>query len=235
MKEIIIKSILILFIIVTYNSEVFSQNSLKLYSNFIYSDRPDYPNYITDTTNVRFRFHQLSLGYQYHKNYEPREWEVRVFFKNQQLDDGEIRQFDAHVRYEFDAYFLNEVDFLDGLVYSLTPSLRFFYLDELIDAPSQRAFLTKNKVGGFNYALSLDFVYNLNERLYINLVATIVSPSFAIIYSYVDNPILTENQKEQFPFDFELFSENSIRIGVGYNLSLNEEEEIGYSPFNTNK
>jgi len=142
-----------------------------------------------------------------------------------QFDDGEVKQFGVHLRHEFTAYFERDIKFIKGLVFKLSPSFRLFYFDTLIDAPSQAEFLTKSKKGGINYSLFLDLEYFVTERLYIDANVSIATLTVAIDYSYVDNPILTENQKEQYPFDFDLgLWEPIFRVGVGYVVGGKDRE-----------
>ena len=97
-------------------------------------------------------------------------------------------------------------------------------------SPSVEAFIHSSKetnkseesfpATGFNASLKLAVVprvqYDLTSKLFLDLNIPIQFMSFGLDYNTIENPILTDQQKKQGGFDFDLTGEVLLRLGLGY-------------------
>lgn len=220
--------------------EVETKNkALKLYSNFHILNTPEASRFILPDPSG-FHFHNVSIAFSKNRKKPNRYYEVEFSLLTRKkegdklLTESTIDTIVTPPRIIFTEKNvpISTEDLVFRLRFELGRWVKMFK-DEKLKlgwSPSIEANVHSSKENpksvdsfastGFNASLKLAVVprvqYDLTSKLFLDLNFPIQLISFGVDYMTIENPILTERQKTQGGFDFDLTGEILLRLGVGY-------------------
>lgn len=203
------KNVLVLLFIVSSFCHIEAQEqSLKLYTNlFRFRHHPT----IFENNSIDFR--GLSLAYKYiNDNRIAHEFEARFNTKSRSLPDDTFKNWEAQFRYEIGKYWMLS----DKLFVQRSVATSLYHLSEDINVATYNIFPQKNTYSGAKVSCFIHLEYYLTNHIYLDLNTSLISTSFEIDITQIENPNLTENQQRQSGFDFDVTFVSMFRIGVGY-------------------
>lgn len=212
------RSTIFLFFFLTSFSIFGQSKSLKIYSNFLllgserYSVVPAF-----EQKNNLFEFEQITIAFR--KEKEKRYWEYEagfLLFNNEADSLFQLKHIDGHIRVEKGYKFKESSN--GKFKFYLSPALKGYYLKEENTPKTTTNFPITNWVGGINLALFVRGQYHFNDKWYLDVNTSLVGASFGINLQKIENPMLFDNQQAQGGFDFDVLSEQLLRIGLGYNF-----------------
>jgi len=187
---------------------------LKAYASFLYLNS-DYNPRPYDFSEEPFRFWGITpaISFRDKESLIIHEFEPKFWYSTR--DNDNIKEYEIGFRYEMCWYLKNEI--FPGMRFRWGPSARIYYYDADVKA-NPMGFMVHQQTGGLEFSLAAHLEYQLSEKLKIELTTSNFNLNFSVDYQYLNNPALTERQKQQGGFDFDLFGQRILRLGLGYEL-----------------
>ena len=220
MKFYIKNSFLFLFTFFSITSLLSQSNELIVYKDFHYfNSRPflRYSNY--EPTSISS--YGWAIGYKKMKNERKfNQLEAKVLFDSSDEASAPFKRQEILLNYRKGKYLKKNLFNILKVRYG--PSLNINLMKEDLAIGTDREFPIDNLLGGIGLSVFGGLEYKLSHKFNIHIDTSLFGMIFSINTSYYDNPALTERQKRQSGFDFDLFGERILKIGVGYNLGTSE-------------
>lgn len=186
---------------------------IKGYVNFLYFNSGYHPNYHNFEKEF-FRFWAVTpaVSFRNLESLKVHELEPKFWYSNR----DNVKEYEFGLRYELCWYLKKEI--VSGLRFRWGGSSRIYYykadiaFDPMFNNP------TKEQNGGLELSLAAHLEYQIFKKIKVELTTSNLNINFALDYHYTDNPLLTESQKTQGGFDFEIFNQRILRLGIGFKL-----------------
>jgi hypothetical protein len=188
---------------------------IKTYVDFLYFNSQYHPRPY-DFTKEFFRFWGITaaISFRDKESLVIHEFEPRFWYSTR--DNENIKEYEIGLRYERCWYLKNDI--FPGVRFRWGPSARIYYYNADVVASSSNGFPLNVHNGGLELSMAAHIEFRITEKLKIELTTSNFNLNFAVDYQYNDNPNLTERQKSQGGFDFDLFDQRIMRLGIGYEL-----------------
>lgn len=211
------KNVLILLLFAVLCQQATAQNeSLKIYSNFMRANQK--PALFDNDEGVKFR--GLSLAYRIWNGKISQEFEVRFNARNKSELGDTSNSWEGHVRYEIGKFW----NVTDQLIIQRTVSATLYHLNEDLNFEDISIFPVNRMISGIEIGGFLHFIYEFKNNIYLDLNTSVLSASFGTQFTAIENPMLTELQRRQGGFDFDIIFFANFRIGVGYIFNAKKED-----------
>lgn len=221
MKSSYLKICLLVYLSSTTMTSLFSQSSeLILYKDFFYfNSKPFLQSSAYEVKSIDN--YGWSMAYKKIKN-ESRynQLEAKVFFSKSDDASAPFDRKEILLNFRRGKYLKKQL--FNVLKVRYGPSLNVNLVTEELEIGTDRAFRRENISGGIGLSVFGGIEYSLSNRLNIHIDTNLLGMSFSTKYSNIENPVLTERQQRQGGFDFELFGERILKIGIGYNIGTTE-------------
>jgi len=217
-----LKILTLLLISISCLTNLHSQSKeLILYKDFYYFNSRPFLRF-TDFEPKAINNYGWSIAYKKMKSDRKyNQFEAKVIFESSDEADNSFKRKEFLLNYRKGKYLKKKL--FNVLKMRYGPSLNLRLLTEDLEPGLTREFPRENILGGLGLSVLAGLEYPLSDKLNIHLDTNLFGLSFSLNYSYFDNPALTERQKQQGGFDFDLFGERTLKIGIGYILNNKEE------------
>jgi hypothetical protein len=188
---------------------------VKVYSYFLYFNSNYNPRPYNFSTEP-FRFWGITPAVSFRESRRLMVHEFEPKFWASVRDDNNIEEYEVGLRYELNWYL--KKDIFPGFRFRYGPSARIYYYHADVKKDVMNGFPVVAQNGGLEFSFSIHFEYLFSDHFRIEISSNNFNFNFAVDDVYYDNPALTERQKSQGGFDFEVFGQRILRIGIGYEL-----------------
>jgi len=190
------------------------QNNIKLYSNFPYLNSN--PNPKPFNYNQSFiKFSGLSLAFSTRKELWRNEYEIggQILHLNLEEYSGYIAQF----RYQRARYLKTKILKKGQAAFGIGAKIYFF--NENREPVTAASFPIQRNNGGIAIGPFAHFEYDLTNSIFIDINSNLHAFNFGLDRQIVENPLLTERQQRTGGFDFDVWSDHLLRIGIGFRFA----------------
>lgn len=209
-----------LFMILGLSISLQAQNTdvaFKLYTNLYYLNADPIPSFASGWGQFKGLTPAVTLfdGDAYH---ELEFSNLRFSRDNRQLE--EQRSFLVGFRYEY-----GQVIDLgwggENLTTSIGGAARFYHYNQSITPKQTSSFESSIKQNKVVFAVVPRLLYRLNDSFSIDLNTSISVVSAGFETTFYDNPLISEQNRDNTTFDFDIlfFSSPLLRLGIVYHLS----------------
>ena len=188
---------------------------IKVYGNFLYLNsyyNPRPYNFMQEP----FRFWGITPAISFREKTRRMIHEFEPKFWASVRDENNIEEFEVGLRYELNWYLKRAL--FPGFRFRYGPSARVYYYHADVKKDVNNGFPAEAQNGGLEFSFSIHFEYQISDHLRFELTSNNFNVNFAVDFLYYENPALTERQKQQGGFDFELFNQRILRLGLAYEL-----------------
>ena len=217
------KSFLTLLLVVVCTSLWAQENSVKLYSNFLYLNSEYIPTRYAYEAKL-FNYNSISVAFRrITKRGLIHELEAKAFFKKQNDASGEVQWKDIQVRYQLGAY---SATLFNKIKIQPAGALTIFHSTEEIDVADFNEYKITNDRNGFNLSFFIHAEYPISEQLYLDINTSFLGFAFYLDYRETENPNIAELQRRLGGFHIEWYPTRLLRIGIGYTFGKKKENII---------
>ena len=211
-----LKNVLILLLFIAISQQITAQNkSIKIYSNFM---RPlQKPALFDNDGGIKFR--GLSVAYRIWNGEFSQEVEARFNARNKSEQSNTFNSWEGHLRYEIGKFW----NISDRFIIQRGLSATLYHLNEDINVEAVNVFPLTRMISGIEVGGLIHFIYEFKNNIYLDLNTSVLSASLGTQFSEIENPMLTERERRQGGYDFDILFFGNIRIGVGYIFNSKKE------------